>query len=205
MSIDSSTSLLSRDGDDDSEDNDKRDMMYPHSMAWHLVYTSTLPFFSAAVALATRWYGLAILSFCLGVTSICWWWYPYRGSSWRTVDRACVLACAAYAWYVGFHIVGPWRRFWLIGLAIVSLTIITNELFGMYVRRSAYDDEYKETYMGYNLCIHALCAHVTLHVVASTLMVVYVLVDRHDAIRFKDTENAVLLAAHSFLARPTIH
>eukprot|EP00929_Paragymnodinium_shiwhaense_P003595 TRINITY_DN104193_c0_g1_i1.p1 TRINITY_DN104193_c0_g1~~TRINITY_DN104193_c0_g1_i1.p1 ORF type:complete len:214 (+),score=28.78 TRINITY_DN104193_c0_g1_i1:164-805(+) len=182
---------------DDAADAEKEplveeddELLYPKRIIWPLQYTCVLPFASCAVALTTGFYGLACLSFCLGLTSVAWWWYPYKANWMRQVDRFCVLICALYAFYVEEQIREPHRFAWKASLCMVCGCVLVNESASFYFKITHSEEEHRRSCARYILPVHALCAHVMLNVLTCCLMVAYVVYNGEDSIKFRNASDA---------------
>eukprot|EP00929_Paragymnodinium_shiwhaense_P044223 TRINITY_DN22694_c0_g1_i1.p1 TRINITY_DN22694_c0_g1~~TRINITY_DN22694_c0_g1_i1.p1 ORF type:complete len:226 (-),score=9.10 TRINITY_DN22694_c0_g1_i1:97-678(-) len=172
--------------------------VYPRHMVWPLSYTAPLPFLSFLVAMLTQFYGLAILAFCLGITSVQWWWHPYRDNCWRTLDRCCICLGVVYCTFVGLQLERPWMLVWLLCIALVSATILLNESASWYLRtQSSEPEDSKEWYQEKHLMVHLVCAHVVMNVLSCTLMMLYCFVAQDPSIKFLSTlETAAAAELH---------
>ena len=143
--------------------------------------TAPLPFITCVVALATGFFGLAVATFLLGVTSVCYWWWPFTDNPWRWLDIITVGLCVSYSFTIGARLKGPWRLVWLVGLSTVVLSIVTNETV-MYLRLLSADAA-RENIWKLNLRTHAVCAHIVINAVASTVLLVMWAVGEQSPVR----------------------
>eukprot|EP00927_Polykrikos_kofoidii_P052462 TRINITY_DN46316_c0_g1_i1.p1 TRINITY_DN46316_c0_g1~~TRINITY_DN46316_c0_g1_i1.p1 ORF type:complete len:205 (-),score=21.39 TRINITY_DN46316_c0_g1_i1:27-641(-) len=185
--ISSTTPLLPRKKDAAFADESCADtLVYPQHLVWPVQLTAPLPCFSFLVALSVGFYGLAILSLCLAITSINWWWYPVRGNPWRNIDRAVVVLCTFYSLFVGTQLYDPVGCLWISCIMFVATVIIINELTAHHGRKGDLDEETREHYQRLHLLVHSIFAHVALNVIACILMITYCSVMEESSVKFRN-------------------
>lgn len=144
--------------------------IYPASLTRHLRYTAPLPFVTCLVAAICGFYGLALVEMLLGVTSVCYWWWPYTSNRCRQVDMTMVVVALVYCFSVGVRLSSPWHDVWLIGLCAVVVIMTCNETH-MYLRVPKVDEQQRLSIFRCNLYTHCAVAHIAPNIVCCSILI----------------------------------
>lgn len=183
MSKDISASTLVVDLDGETNDSDgaqheslcgreAQRLLYPKQACWHLKYTAPLPLASAIMACAMGFYGMTAMMCFLGISSICWWWWPYVGNVWRLVDVATVLCSIVYMFSVAVRMHEPFSHAFLTIMVLVCCVLVINETH-MYYRLPMASRKEKLCIYFCNLWTHAIFAHILTQLGLSGVMFSY--------------------------------